>query len=62
MDFTKASLSCQQYRGKTGIGGEPIQRAQHAVSQCQTFLTEREEALCLGSRLLSGWHIHDPKG
>lgn len=32
MDFTKASLSCQQYRGKRGLGGEPIQGAHRGVS------------------------------
>lgn len=55
MDFTKASLSGQQFRGKRGVGGEPIQRACHAASSGQTFSVERE-VWCLGYSVLCGHH------
>lgn len=56
MDFTKASLSGQQFREKRGVRGESIQRACHAVSSGQTFSAEREDAVVFGSSLLCGWH------
>lgn len=48
MDFTKTSLSGQQFRGKRGVRGAPIQRACHAVASRQTFSAEREEAVVFG--------------
>lgn len=57
MDFTKASLSCQQYRGKRGAEGEPVEREHTILFPSDRLSQLREKPLCSGSRLLCGWHV-----
>lgn len=56
VDFTKASLSCQQYRGKRGAEGEPVEREHTMLFPNDRLSQLREKPLCSGSSLLCGWH------